>query len=81
MFVNCNRMWQFGCVLEARNPDIKDIVCGAVQSGKFTAIRTSNLTQPITITCLTLFDPEDKGIMIIQNVSNCLPDIMAGYSI
>jgi len=44
MFVNCNRMWQFGCVLEARNPDIKDIVCGAVQSGKFTAIRTSNLT-------------------------------------
>jgi len=26
-----------------------------------------------------LFDPEDKDIMIIQNVSNCLPDNMAGY--
>jgi hypothetical protein len=44
MFVNCNRMWQFGCVLEACNPNIKDIVCGAVQFVKFTALRTSNFT-------------------------------------
>lgn len=28
-----------------------------------------------------LFDPEDKGIMIIQDVGNCLPDNMAGYLI
>jgi hypothetical protein len=44
-------------------------------------MRTQNLVQLIIITCLTLFDPEDKVAVILQNVSNCLPDNMAEYLI
>jgi hypothetical protein len=35
-FIHCKRMSQFGCVLQKCNPDYVDMLCEAIQSGKFT---------------------------------------------